>query len=51
MTDTRKLEDKVPDSKLTTTDELKDAELDKVSGGVVKTIGAKAKIIDGRFST
>ena len=29
MTDTRKLE-----SKMTTTDELKDAELDKVSGGM-----------------
>jgi hypothetical protein len=50
MTDTRKLEDKVPNSKMTTTDELKDAELDKVSGGG-KTLAPKAKIPDGRFST
>jgi hypothetical protein len=33
MTDTRKPEDKVPENKLTTTDELKDVELDKVTGG------------------
>jgi bacteriocin-like protein len=31
--------------------ELTEKELAKVSGGVGKTIGAKAKIIDGRFTT
>jgi hypothetical protein len=30
---------------------LRDDELDAISGGVGKTIGAKAKIIDGRFTT
>jgi hypothetical protein len=30
---------------------LRDDELDAITGGVGKTIGAKAKIIDGRFTT
>ena len=30
---------------------LRDDELDAITGGVGKTIGAKAKIIDGRFAT
>jgi hypothetical protein len=44
MTNTRKLEYKVPESKMTTTDELKGAELDKVSGGMdVQGLSAQLK--------
>jgi hypothetical protein len=47
---TRKLADKVPESKITTTDELKDAELDKVSGGVADLGKYITKAVDDAIS-
>lgn len=48
MTDDRKHEDQTPENKLKATDELKDGELDKVSGGsfdLSNIVGGVAKAV------